>query len=142
MIPSDPRAVHTGELPEHPPAGSWVDVEPPTEPDASLECEQWPFPCDCGYCENRRAAEASHDAVPTPRLDPDLMGGACRRTLAAAVHAIVGEPLQALAQAKRARELLDYAISGYERAAFVARMVTDQEPILSGERDTRQAEAG
>jgi hypothetical protein len=91
-----------------PPAGSWHEVAPPTEP----------------------------DAVPTPTLDPYLLSGARRESGEAEVLLALGEPWNALAAAKRARDLLDTAIRMFERAAFVAELV--EGPRLSGARDTRE----
>ena len=64
-----------------------------TQPDASpapLEpevCENWPSPCDCSYCENRRAAEASH-----PR-EPSRLVHAIRRAAWTIVHDVIAHPV-------------------------------------------------
>lgn len=78
-------------LPAAPPPESWTEAAPPTDV----------------------------DAAPAPMLDPYLLAGARRDAGAAELHLVLGEPLTALDAARRARELLDYAIRAYERAAFV-----------------------
>lgn len=102
------------DLPPAPPAESWQEHAPPTEP----------------------------DAIPSPTLDPDLLRGARRDAGEAELLLAMHEPWNALAKAKRAHELLGHAIRAFERAAFVTSLVEDTHPRLSGERDVRpEAEA-
>lgn len=78
-----------------PPAGSWHEVAPPTDV----------------------------DAAPVPVLDPELLRGARKNAGEAEALLAFGEPWNALAKARQARELLDHAIRAYERAAFVTELV-------------------
>jgi hypothetical protein len=133
--PAGARAV----LPEAPPAGSWREAAPPTEPDATtapgldlvqLEGAQRAI----ASAARLTAARHHHEALDDARRAFELVGQVLG--LAPVVTRMMLDASDDYAAATRDGRVVD------ERRALVERLVADSEPLLSGERDVRAAEVG
>ena len=74
---------------------------------------------------------------PEPGLDLVLLSGARRALWDAELATITGKPNSALLRARDALERLTLVLSEHARRELVERLVSDAEPRLSAERDTR-----